>query len=973
MKLRNFPFFIVFCLTLCITFYSGGLRAQPASSPSTLGDGASYSDAQPRFEIIAATSTTRDALIGDGTPASCTEAALNGALAVGGLITFNCGTAPHSIVFTTSKVLGAASPDITLDGGGKITLDGDETVRLFDITNAARTLTLQNITLIDGRVTGASFDGGAAVRNAAGGTVIVVNSTFTSHVVEGSNAFGGAIYVANNGVLSATSSRFSSNESGTGGAIFTNFGTMNLLGSSFNDNEALTGNRLGGAVALGTGTGNIANSTFINNQANSDTAIFSGPGFPENMNRLNLTHNTFSSSGTAIRIGAFGATDTIASLRNNILTTTGDTNCTLSEGTIIDGGGNLLSGGDCESVTPISTDDPMVGGSVGTPAFLPLREGSPALNVAGNCTYLSTGTNPLFSADEPVTTDQRGAPRPFGAACDVGAFERINVVGTGTAVSCTETALDWALPGGGNVSFDCGILPVTIPITTTKFLTANALDVNLDGLGLVTLDGGNAIQLFRVSDAARTLTLQNMTLTQGNDGGLDGGAVSNNGNLNVVNVTFTNNTAAFGGAIFNNRVANVFRSAFIGNSASGGGGAIVNNSPDDTLNIANSTFTGNTTDATTGLGSAIVAFGFVSITNTTISGNNADALYLYNGTHQLRNVILTDNDLNCDVANPVLVDGGGNVVNGSTCNGITPISTGDPLLGSLEGNPPYFPIGFDSPAKDTVTNCTYLSNGANPLFTNGANVTVDQRGIARPFGAFCDVGAYEFDGTAPTATPTATSTPDSTTTPGATSTPDGTTTPDATSTPDGTTTPGATSTPDTSTNLLLNSSFEAADANKVPESWTQKNPSSDKQVCNKIDRPGKPDKIVARTGSCAYQFKGSVAENSKLEQSVDLTANPVVLGDTLMLGGLYTAKGTVSAKVKVRVKYTDTTIAKVKITATIIAEATIYTALMGDLNVVITGVPASIKVQLQNKGTSGKVIFDDLSLTQTSASLLPLP
>src|SRR5262245_43150569 len=60
-------------------------------------------------------------VVGNGTPASCTEAAFDAALTTGGTITFNCGPAPFAIPITSRKSINA---DTTIDGGGKITLDG---------------------------------------------------------------------------------------------------------------------------------------------------------------------------------------------------------------------------------------------------------------------------------------------------------------------------------------------------------------------------------------------------------------------------------------------------------------------------------------------------------------------------------------------------------------------------------------------------------------------------------------------------------------------------------------------------------------------------------------------------------------------------------------------------------------------------------------------------------------------------------
>ena len=66
------------------------------------------------------------------------------------------------------------------------------------------------------------------------------------------------------------------------------------------------------------------------------------------------------------------------------------------------------------------------------------------------------------------------------------------VVGTGTADSCTFTALNAAVPKGGVITFSCGSAPVTIPVTATMNLPTNK-DTVIDGGDLVTLDGQNQV------------------------------------------------------------------------------------------------------------------------------------------------------------------------------------------------------------------------------------------------------------------------------------------------------------------------------------------------------------------------------------------------------------------------------------------------------------------------------------------------
>src|SRR5689334_2597206 len=71
-----------------------------------------------------------DAVVGTGDAGSCDEAALDDALAAGGLITFNCG--PDPVVFTLTNAKTISVPT-TLDGGqlNQVVLYGGLTTRLF--------------------------------------------------------------------------------------------------------------------------------------------------------------------------------------------------------------------------------------------------------------------------------------------------------------------------------------------------------------------------------------------------------------------------------------------------------------------------------------------------------------------------------------------------------------------------------------------------------------------------------------------------------------------------------------------------------------------------------------------------------------------------------------------------------------------------------------------------------------------------
>lgn len=140
-------------------------------------------------------------VVGDGTPASCTSAAVVAAVASGGVITFDCGPDPVKITLEeTAKIVNDTGPRIVIDGGGKVTLSGGGKVRiLYQNTCDAQQkhttahcqdqdhprLTVQNLTFVDGNARGETMEGGGGgaifVR---GGRLKIVKSRFFGNVVD---------------------------------------------------------------------------------------------------------------------------------------------------------------------------------------------------------------------------------------------------------------------------------------------------------------------------------------------------------------------------------------------------------------------------------------------------------------------------------------------------------------------------------------------------------------------------------------------------------------------------------------------------------------------------------------------------------------------------------------------------------------------------------------------------------------------
>jgi len=157
------------------------------------------------------------------------------------------------------------------------------------------------------------------------------------------------------------------------------------------------------------------------------------------------------------------------------------------------------------------------------------------------------------------------------------------------------------------------------------------------------------------------------------------------------------------------------------------------------MTLTNSTVSGNTTN----YGGAIENEGTMTLTNSTVSGNAADfGSAIQNvGTLTLTNT-LVDND--CDGNT---VSGGGNIESpGDTCgfdqpNDRVEVTAEQLNLGPLQDN-----------GGPTMTHALLPGSVAIDLIpavdcvdADGEPLTADQRGVARPQGDSCDVGAFELE------------------------------------------------------------------------------------------------------------------------------------------------------------------------------------------------------------------------------------
>ena len=199
------------------------------------------------------------------------------------------------------------------------------------------------------------------------------------------------------------------------------------------------------------------------------------------------------------------------------------------------------------------------------------------------------------------------------------------------------------------------------------------------------------------------------------------GAVYNNGTLTISNSYIGNNTGGTGAGIYNTGSLTINNSTIADNTSSENGGGIhINSTSSKTININNSTIAYNHASQGGGLYISSASTAPVTIYNSIVGSNHA-----------------TSSSPNCfgtvNTANTNLLDD----ISGCTMPAGS-YTIADPQLSPIAiGYPMYFPVAFSSPAVEGGDTATCAAS--------------DQRGVTRPQGTACDIGAYEFTTPGPAA------------------------------------------------------------------------------------------------------------------------------------------------------------------------------------------------------------------------------
>lgn len=312
---------------------------------------------------------------------------------------------------------------------------------------------------------------------------------------------------------------------------------------------------------------------------------------------------------------------------------------------------------------------------------------------------------------------------------------------------------------GGDCPAGTGADAITFGVNGTTVLSSTLSITDTDGLTIdslgrsVTLSGGNVARVLWVTPGA-ALTLKSLTVANGYADPQGGGVYNQFGSLTVLNSTFVGNTATrIGGGIANysdTNLANpnpggnltIVNSTFSGNS-SVFGGAIKNSS--NAATIINSTIVGNSTHLPVcppgfictmeDSGGGIDNAGTLNLHNSIVAGNTAaigamdiggsPTTASYNLIGLPATVYYRWNGLG-----PIVpVHGNNGNITGVDANAIVATA-----LANNGGPTQTLALIPGSAAVDTADNAQCAAAPVSGL---------DQRGVARPQGVKCDIGAFE--------------------------------------------------------------------------------------------------------------------------------------------------------------------------------------------------------------------------------------
>jgi hypothetical protein len=649
---------------------------------------------------------------------------------------------------------------MAIDGAGA-TVHGGGT-QIFSVDQASAVAQITGLTLTGGQAT----YGGAIVLNV--GSLVLDGVTVTGN---SAGADGGGVY-AGPGNLWIDHSTFSSNTAASqGGGLYLDGGTAQIVDSTFGGASPSQGNVAPDGAGIFNGADEVTlsgctisfNSSGVTSSAygtglyNSATMSVSGTTVDHNqslgggggvgiysdvvidISNSTVDHNTANSTGSQEGVGIFLAGDT-----GTLTNVTVDGSSGTSTGSYVDGGAVYLDddatswkGGGIADTTSISATE-VDGGAAYLNDDATLEDmtvadtTATAPTVSGGAIYNGSTSDSHLDGVQASSTIAHGSSTSGGTVNGGFLYNDDYLTVSGVTVAGTTAVADLATAP----------TPSSTSATVYGGLVNNSGDLNADRLSMtgttVSADGGN--------------------------GEIHGGGIYNLGYAvyDTTQVTGISVTAAdfIGGGLFDNLEPAVATDLTLGNgtvAVTGGpdasdaytdGSMFYSNSRfalvNGTIDNITSSATGNGTSGTVSnygveIGGTRDEFTNTTLANDSVSGPTGSASLIWTdvgANFSLINTIVdsTTPSINCG-GSGTLASVANNLDSGTSCGFTHP--------GDLQSTPPMVAPLADNGGQ-VETGALEAGSPAIDAGTNAGCPLTDARGVARPQGTSCDIGAYEY-------------------------------------------------------------------------------------------------------------------------------------------------------------------------------------------------------------------------------------
>jgi hypothetical protein len=648
------------------------------------------------------------------------------------------------------------------------------------INHSSSSPLLTNVTFSSNSQTYAwGSNGGGGMYNVFSSSPTLTNVTFSQN----SGYIGGGLFSQVNSNPTLTNVTFSQNSAYTGGGMHTNGSTPVMLNVTFDGNTAVSN---GGGMNIEGGSVQIRNTIFWGNTA---------PG--GSGGQIYITSGgSATSSDSVVQDGCpAGSTCTNIFTGDPMLGTLGDYGGFTQTIPLLAGSSAIDTGDDgvCPATDQRGVSRPQgIHCDIGAFEVQPILFAVPSGQTSGLCGSWANACELRYALTSAISGQEiwaaAGTYKPTSGSDRSATFQLIDGVALYAGFVGTETVRDQRNPTAnitilsGDIDGNDSQTPIITDLTTVTGITTNSYNV-VTGANNAILDGftitaGNAnggtcpnIDCYGggMNNYSSSPELTNIIFS-GNWATYGGGMFNDNSHPSLTKVTFSNNSVQYGGGgMFGQGGSNptLTTVTFIGNSANKGGGMFNHNGSNTTLTDV--TFSENSADEGGGMfnqvssnpvlinvtfssnlaykGGAMYNSGSSpTMTNVTFSANSAvdhgGGMYIADYSYpQFRNTIFWGNTAAGGIGAQIYNFSGNTTSSDSIVQGGcadtswscgTNIITADPMLGIL---------GDYGGFTQTIP----LLPGSSAINTgnDAACPATDQRGVSRPQGSHCDIGAFE--------------------------------------------------------------------------------------------------------------------------------------------------------------------------------------------------------------------------------------